>query len=44
MVAKAVDHGINIFDNIREYLNGISELLGIALRGRRDNVIVMSSV
>ena len=45
MVAKAMDHGINIFDNAWEYLNGLSEeRLGVALRGRRDSVIVMSSV
>jgi predicted aldo/keto reductase-like oxidoreductase len=45
MVAKATDHGINIFDNAWEYLNGLSEeRLGVALRGRRDSVIVMSSV
>jgi predicted aldo/keto reductase-like oxidoreductase len=45
MVAKAMDHGINIFDNAWEYLNGLSEeRLGIALRGRRDSVIVISSV
>jgi len=25
MVAKATDHGINIFDNAWEYLNGLSE-------------------
>jgi uncharacterized protein len=45
MVAKATDHGINIFDNAWEYLNGLSEeRIGVALRGRRDSVIVMSSV
>ena len=45
MVAKATDHGVNIFDNAWEYLNGLSEeRLGVALRGRRDSVIVMSSV
>ena len=45
MVAKATDHGVNIFDNSWEYLNGLSEeRLGVALRGRRDSVIVMSSV
>src|SRR6201993_3074887 len=45
MVAKATDHGINIFDNAWEYLNGLSEeRLGVALRGRRHSVIVMSSV
>ena len=45
MVAKAIDHGINIFDNAWEYLDGLSEeRLGIALRGRRDGVVVISSV
>ena len=45
MVAKAVDHGINIFDNAWEYHKGLSEeKLGIALKGNRNNVIVMSSV
>jgi predicted aldo/keto reductase-like oxidoreductase len=45
MVAKAVDHGINIFDNAWEYHKGLSEeKLGIALKGKRNNVIVMSSV
>jgi uncharacterized protein len=45
MVAKATDHGVNIFDNAWEYLNGLSEeRLGVALRGRRDRVILMSSV
>jgi aryl-alcohol dehydrogenase-like predicted oxidoreductase len=45
MVAKAIDHGINIFDNAWEFHKGLSEeKLGIALRGKRDNVIVMSAV
>ena len=45
MVAKALDHGINIFDNAWEYLDGLSEeWLGVAIKGRRENVIVMSSV
>jgi uncharacterized protein len=45
MVAKAVDHGINIFDNAWEYLNGLSEeRLGVALKGKRESVIVVSSV
>jgi predicted aldo/keto reductase-like oxidoreductase len=44
MVAKATDHGINIFDNAWEYLNGLSEeRLGVALKGKRDRVILMSS-
>jgi aryl-alcohol dehydrogenase-like predicted oxidoreductase len=45
MVAKAVDHGINIFDNAWEFHKGLSEeKLGIALKGKRDKVIVMSAV
>jgi uncharacterized protein len=45
MVAKAIDHGINIFDNAWEFHKGLSEeKLGIALKGKRDNVIVMSAV
>src|SRR5271156_6246070 len=44
MVAKAIDHGINIFDNAWEFHKGLSEeKLGIALKGKRDNVIVMSA-
>ncbi len=45
MVAKAIDHGINIFDNAWEFHKGLSEeKLGSALKGKRDNVIVMSAV
>jgi predicted aldo/keto reductase-like oxidoreductase len=45
MVAKAIDHGTNIFDNAWEFHRGLSEeKLGIALKGKRDNVIVMSAV
>ena len=45
MVAKAIDHGINIFDNAWEFHRGISEeKLGFALKGKRDKVIVMSAV
>ncbi len=45
MVAKAIDHGINIFDNAWEFHKGLSEeKLGVALKGKRDNVIVMSAV
>jgi uncharacterized protein len=45
MVAKAVDHGINIFDNAWEFHRGLSEeKLGIALKGKRDEVILMSAV
>src|ERR1700679_659643 len=45
MVAKAIDHGINIFDNAWEFHRGLSEeKLGISLKGKRDKVIVMSAV
>jgi aryl-alcohol dehydrogenase-like predicted oxidoreductase len=45
IVAKALDHGINIFDNAWEYHDGASEeKLGVALRGKRDKAIVMSGV
>ena len=45
LVAKALDHGINFFDNAWEYHNGLSEeLLGGALKGKRDRAIVMTKV
>ncbi len=45
MVAKALDHGINFFDNAWEYYKGLSEeRIGIALKGRRDQAIVMTKV
>ena len=45
MVAKAMDHGINFFDNAWEYHKGMSEeRLGIALTGKRDRAIVMTKV
>jgi predicted aldo/keto reductase-like oxidoreductase len=45
MVAKALDHGINFFDNAWEYHKGASEeKVGIALKGRRDRAIVMTKV
>jgi predicted aldo/keto reductase-like oxidoreductase len=45
IVAKAVDYGLNIFDNAWEFHRGLSEeKLGFALNGKRHNVIVMSAV
>jgi predicted aldo/keto reductase-like oxidoreductase len=45
MVAKALDHGINFFDNAWEYHKGMSEeRVGIALKGKRDQAIVMTKV
>jgi len=45
MVAKALDHGINFFDNAWEYHKGISEeRVGEALKGKRDKAIVMTKV
>src|SRR5438105_9965998 len=42
LIAKALDYGINFFDNAWEYHKGASEeKLGIALKGRRDKAIVM---
>ena len=45
MVAKALDHGINFFDNAWEYHKGASEeRIGTALKGKRDQAIVMTKV
>lgn len=45
MVAKALDHGINFFDNAWEYHEGLSEeRVGTALKGKRDQAIVMTKV
>jgi aryl-alcohol dehydrogenase-like predicted oxidoreductase len=45
MVAKALDHGINFFDNAWEYHMGASEeRVGTALKGKRDKAIVMTKV
>lgn len=45
MVAKALDHGINFFDNAWEYHGGASEeLMGNALKGKRDQAILMTKV
>jgi aryl-alcohol dehydrogenase-like predicted oxidoreductase len=45
LIAKALDHGINFFDNAWEYYKGASEeRLGTALKGKRDKAIVMTKV
>ena len=45
MVAKALDHGINFFDNAWEYHSGLSEeRVGTALKGKRDQAVVMTKV
>ncbi len=45
MVAKAIDHGMNFFDNAWEYHEGMSEeRLGTALKGKRDNIVLMTKV
>ena len=45
IVARAIDAGINFFDNAWEYHDGLSEVrLGDALRGKRDQAIVMTKV
>ena len=45
LVARALDAGINFFDNAWEYHKGESELrLGAALKGKRDQAIVMNKV
>jgi predicted aldo/keto reductase-like oxidoreductase len=45
LVHEAIDAGVNFFDNCWEYHNGKSELwLGEALRGKRDQVVLMTKV
>jgi predicted aldo/keto reductase-like oxidoreductase len=45
IVSKAIDAGVNFFDNAWEYNEGESEeRLGIALQGKRDKVILMTKV
>jgi len=45
MVAKALDYGINFFDNAWEYQGGAGEeRLGIALKGKRDQAILATGV
>lgn len=45
IVAQAMDHGVNFFDNCWEYHDGLSEeRMGRALKGKRDHAIVMTKV
>ncbi len=45
LVHRALDAGINFFDNAWEYHDGRSEeMLGAALKGKRDNAILMTKV
>jgi uncharacterized protein len=45
LVARALDAGINFFDNCWEYHDGISEArLGTALKGKRDQAFLMTKV
>jgi aryl-alcohol dehydrogenase-like predicted oxidoreductase len=45
VVARALDAGINFFDNAWEYHNGNSEeRMGIALQGKRDQAFIMTKV
>src|SRR5246127_3964086 len=45
LVARALDAGINFFDNCWEYHDGVSEeRLGLALQGKRDKAFVMTKV
>jgi uncharacterized protein len=45
LVARAMDAGINFFDNCWEYHDGVSEeRLGAALKGKRDKAFVMTKV
>ena len=45
IVAKALDHGIDFFDNAWEYHDGLSEeRLGKALKGKRQSAFLMTKV
>jgi aryl-alcohol dehydrogenase-like predicted oxidoreductase len=45
LVARALDAGINFFDNCWDYHDGLSEeRLGAALQGKRDQAFVMTKV
>jgi aryl-alcohol dehydrogenase-like predicted oxidoreductase len=45
LVARALEAGINFFDNCWDYHDGLSEeRLGVALKGKRDQAFVMTKV
>src|ERR1700675_3542551 len=45
IVNEALDAGVNFFDNAWEYHQGVSEeRLGRALKGKRDQAVVMTKV
>lgn len=45
MIHEAIDAGVTFFDNAWEYYNGKTEnILGRALKGRRDKVFLMTKV
>jgi aryl-alcohol dehydrogenase-like predicted oxidoreductase len=45
LVSRALDAGINFFDNAWEYHNGMSEeRLGVALKGKREQAFLMTKV
>ncbi len=45
IVARAMDAGVNFFDNAWDYHNGHSEeVVGSALKGKRQQVIIMTKV
>jgi aryl-alcohol dehydrogenase-like predicted oxidoreductase len=45
IVARAMDAGVNFFDNAWDYHDGLSEeILGNALKGKRDKAFVMTKV
>ncbi len=45
IIRRAVDEGINFFDNAWEYNDGVSEIrMGIGLEGLRDKVFLMTKV
>jgi uncharacterized protein len=45
LVARALDAGVNFFDNGWEYYDGVSEeRMGLALKGKRDKAFLMTKV